>query len=73
MMAVAASTPSFEWLEFDVTDFPLQESFFTEGLTLEDGRVSLPTEPGLGVSLSDDVLDYAVEWLGDPASAGFCP
>jgi len=60
-MAVSASTPAFEWLEFDVTDFPLQESFFIEGLDVEDGRVSLPTEPGLGVSLSEEVLDYAVE------------
>ena len=60
-MAVAASTPSFEWLEFDVTDFPLRERFFTEGLTVEGGRVSLPTEPGLGVSLTDEVLEYAIE------------
>lgn len=60
-MAVAASTPAFEWLELDVTGNPLQESFFAEGLAVQNGRVSLPTEPGLGVSLPDEVLEYAVE------------
>ena len=60
-IAVAASTPAFEWLELDVTDFPLRDAFFAEGLTVEDGRVSLLTDPGLGVSLSDEALEYAVE------------
>jgi L-alanine-DL-glutamate epimerase-like enolase superfamily enzyme len=60
-MAAAASTPAFEWLEFDVTDNPLQEPFFVDDLTVEDSRVALPTEPGLGVSLTEEVLEYAVE------------
>jgi D-arabinonate dehydratase/D-galactarolactone cycloisomerase len=59
-MAAAASTPAFEWLEFDVTDNPLQDPFFVDDLTVEDGRVALPTERGLGVSLTDEVLQYAV-------------
>jgi L-alanine-DL-glutamate epimerase-like enolase superfamily enzyme len=60
-ITVAASTPAFEWLELDVTDFPLRDAFFDEGLTVENGRVSLPTEPGLGVSLTEEALAYAVE------------
>ena len=47
--------------KLEICDFPLRDAFFAEGLTVEDGRVSLPTDPGLGVSLSDEALEYAVE------------
>ena len=57
-----ASTPNCEWLEFDVTEFPLLEAVYAEPLEVSDGRVSLPTTPGLGVELTEEVVDeYGIE------------
>lgn len=58
-----ASTPGCEWLEYDVTDFPLLESLFKNPPELNDtGQVALPTEPGLGVELPGDIGDkYGLE------------
>jgi L-alanine-DL-glutamate epimerase-like enolase superfamily enzyme len=61
-MHLAASTPAFEWLEFDVTDFPPYESLFVTPPTVADGRVALPTEPGLGVDLDAPAVErYRVD------------
>lgn len=56
-MHLLASTPAGEWLEFDVTEFPLYETLFAAPLDVEDGTVRLPSEPGLGVELPDGVVD----------------
>lgn len=59
---LVASSPACEWLEFDVTDFPLYESFFHDPLEIDDGRVGLPSAPGLGVELTDEIVEtYGVE------------
>lgn len=56
-MQVMAAAPNAGWLEFDVTDFPLYESLFVGRLSVDDeGRVEVPTDPGLGVELPDDVV-----------------
>jgi D-galactarolactone cycloisomerase len=61
-MHVMASSPACEWLEFDPTEFPLYEALFETPPELEDGRIALPEEPGLGVSLDPDVVDaYRVD------------
>lgn len=60
-MHLAAATPAFEWLEFDVTDFPLVGSLLVDQPTVEDGRVALPEAPGLGVDLDTPaVANYRV-------------
>jgi D-galactarolactone cycloisomerase len=58
-----ASTPGCEWLEYDVTNFPLLESLFKNPPELDGtGQVALPTEPGLGVELPADIVDkYGLE------------
>jgi D-galactarolactone cycloisomerase len=62
-MHVGAASPAFEWLEFDVTDFPLYEDLFVTPPTVdESGRVALPEEPGLGVELDDVTIEnYRIE------------
>lgn len=61
-MHVMAASPSTRWLEFDTTDFPLQGSLFRSELSVSDGRLSLPDDPGLGVELDPSVVDdYRVE------------
>lgn len=55
---VVGSTPVCEWLELDVTDFPLYEELLVDPLDIDDrGRVPLPTAPGLGVELPEDVVE----------------
>lgn len=58
-----AASPSCEWLELDVTDFPLYESFFHEKPGIDaDGHVALPTTAGLGVGLPETVVEeYGIE------------
>jgi L-alanine-DL-glutamate epimerase-like enolase superfamily enzyme len=60
-MHVSAASPACEWLEFDPTDFPVYEALFETPPTLDDGRIALPEEPGLGVGLDEDVIaEYRV-------------
>lgn len=56
-MHLAAATPAFEWLELDVTDFPLFGSLLAEPLTVENGRVALPEAPGLGVDIDAPAVE----------------
>jgi len=61
-MHVMAASPAARWLEFDPTEFPLYDALFSSPLTVEDGYVSLPTDPGLGVELDETVVgDYRVD------------
>jgi D-galactarolactone cycloisomerase len=55
-MHVMAASPACEWLEFDPTDFEVYEPLFETPPELDDGRIALPEEPGLGVSLDEDVI-----------------
>lgn len=53
-----ACTPACEWLEYDVTDNPLYERLLSSPVDVDDeGRVAVPTEPGLGVELPPDVVE----------------
>jgi D-galactarolactone cycloisomerase len=48
-------------LEFDTTDNPLRSEIVTEKITLVDGRVAVPTTPGLGVTVDEAAVEhYAV-------------
>ena len=56
------SSAACRWIEYDVTDYPLYEAFLSAPIDLDDAcRVALPTEPGLGVEIPDEVREeYAV-------------
>ena len=55
-MRAMATAPTARWLELDVTDFPLLEPLPVGGLDPADGTVGVPTEPGLGVEIPDEVV-----------------
>lgn len=46
-----------------MTDYDLYEPFLASPLGVDDeGRVAVPTDPGLGVELPDDVVEeYGIE------------
>jgi L-alanine-DL-glutamate epimerase-like enolase superfamily enzyme len=49
--------------EFSVAGSPLVSDLLTEPFSLDaDGRLAVPTRPGLGVSLNDDLLDRMRWW-----------
>ena len=52
-----ASTPGTELLEYDTVDASISREFFVEPPTERDGWVSVPDTPGLGVELSDALLE----------------
>jgi L-alanine-DL-glutamate epimerase-like enolase superfamily enzyme len=52
-----AALPETEWLEFDPTGTAIYEELFVEPLIVERGRVRVPTAPGLGVRLTEDVIN----------------
>ncbi len=48
-------TPS--WVEFDVSaNNPLREALLTSPLSLDHGRLALPSAPGLGIEIDDERL-----------------
>jgi L-rhamnonate dehydratase len=54
--AAALDRPTFS--EFSVADSPLVNGLLTEPFRLDDdGRLAIPTGPGLGVELNGDVVD----------------
>ncbi len=66
---VAAATPNFLALEYHARDVEWWSDLVEDDL-LENGRIRVPDEPGLGVELNDDaVADHLVdgETLFDPA------
>jgi L-alanine-DL-glutamate epimerase-like enolase superfamily enzyme len=52
-----AALPETEWLEFDPTGTAIYEELFVEPLVVERGRVRVPEAPGLGVRLTEEVLN----------------
>ena len=52
-----AALPETEWLEFDPTGTAVYEELFVEPLVVERGRVRVPESPGLGVRLTEEVLN----------------
>jgi D-galactarolactone cycloisomerase len=51
-----ASLPETQWLEFDPTGTAIYEELFVDPLVVEQGRVQVPSTPGLGVRLTEDQL-----------------
>jgi L-alanine-DL-glutamate epimerase-like enolase superfamily enzyme len=51
-----ASTPGTELLEYDTVDASISREFFVEPPAEHDGHVSVPQTPGLGVLLTDALL-----------------
>jgi L-alanine-DL-glutamate epimerase-like enolase superfamily enzyme len=52
-----AALPQTEWLEFDPTGTAIYEELFIEPLVVERGHVHVPRAPGLGVRLTQDIID----------------
>lgn len=58
---VLAALPEAELVEFCMTDSPLCHELTNEYLTVVDGMVEVPTDPGLGVTINlDTVQKYRV-------------
>jgi L-alanine-DL-glutamate epimerase-like enolase superfamily enzyme len=56
---MAAATPHCAFIEFlpgDLSDSPLRRELLTEELHLTDGRIPVPTRPGLGIDLNREAL-----------------
>ena len=62
---LAAAYPSEPWVEH----FDWLEPLFNERLEIKDGRMIVPTRPGLGLSLSDQCR----AWTRDTAVVGEVP
>jgi L-alanine-DL-glutamate epimerase-like enolase superfamily enzyme len=52
-----AALPETQWLEFDPTGTAIYEELFVEPLAVERGRVRVPSTPGLGVRLTEKVIN----------------
>jgi len=49
-------------LEYDLSDHPFRKDLITKPWEMDAGRVAIPTEPGLGISIDLDTVDrYASE------------
>lgn len=59
-----ASIPNGRFLEFDRTPNALRDELLLEPISIDaDGRVAVPTGPGLGVTLNPDTIArYRVPW-----------
>jgi L-alanine-DL-glutamate epimerase-like enolase superfamily enzyme len=56
-----ASTPNTQWLEMDTSGNAVYEELLTDPLQLKNGYVKVPSQPGLGVELTEATLEkYAV-------------
>lgn len=58
---LAAATEGADWVEMDCNPNPLFETVCDQSPTVEDGDIVLPPGPGLGVTLSDDARQLAVD------------
>ena len=53
---VCAAVPNFLALEFHHQENPLWNELIVEGPLIVDGHIAVPDRPGLGVTLSEDVV-----------------
>ena len=51
-----AAVPQTEFLEYDTSGTSIYEEMFVEPLIVKDGRVRVPTAPGLGVEPTEDIV-----------------
>jgi len=63
---VAAASPNCPLIEFlpaPVSDSQLRRELVLEELKVENGTLSLPEQPGLGVDLNQDIMEkFTVTW-----------
>lgn len=48
--------PTPQLIEYDVGENPLRDGVLTETLRLQDGKIVVPTGPGLGITLNEDAI-----------------
>ncbi len=53
----AATLDRPTYSEYSVAESPLVDGLLTEPFQLVDGRLAVPTGPGLGVDLNEEVVD----------------
>ena len=53
----AAFSTKVPWVELDVHPNPLRDDLVRDRFRARNGRIAVPTEPGLGVELDRDVMD----------------
>jgi L-alanine-DL-glutamate epimerase-like enolase superfamily enzyme len=51
-----AAVPQTQLLEYDTSRTSIYEEMFVEPLVVKDGRVRVPTTPGLGVALTEEII-----------------
>jgi len=56
-LQLVAATPNVPLLEYCVADSPLCWDVVEESFPVEDGEVTIPDRPGLGVTLDRDTLE----------------
>jgi L-alanine-DL-glutamate epimerase-like enolase superfamily enzyme len=52
-----AAMPNSYWLEYCVEQSPLRQQLTRQKFPIQDGFVSVPEEPGLGVELDEEILE----------------
>jgi L-alanine-DL-glutamate epimerase-like enolase superfamily enzyme len=55
--AACPAAPLFEYVSPQVFDSPLRRELVSPEPTLKDGFMALPTAPGLGIELNDDLVE----------------
>ena len=56
MAAVTPHCPYIEFMPAELCDSLLRRELVRDELRIEDGKLALPTEPGLGIELNPDAL-----------------
>jgi len=51
-----AAIPNSAFLEFSVTESALRRELLTEPLKVVNGRVAVPTKPGLGIEINPETV-----------------
>lgn len=57
LSALAACAPSFFMLEIMFSDVVWRSEISDENLHYEDGHITIPDKPGLGIELNEDAFD----------------
>ncbi len=52
-LQLMAAMPETQLLEFDTTGTAIYEEMFVDPMVVEDGRVQVPTAPGMGIALDE--------------------
>ena len=66
LCAATDCCPFIEYLPADLSESALRAELADDGLTMTDGKIQLPTAPGLGAKIRDGALEqFAAEALVD--------